>query len=365
MIDPFRSWLDAQARFDALRARLTPGPMADLAYANAWGGPGARFEQVVADALGDSSALQLQYTPYGGSRVARRVVADDLGPSLGGDYDWRDVALTPGAMSGLHVTLRSLLPRDGSRPNVIIPTPCWIDHPLYAADLGYEVRLLPRDPDTLELRASALAPVVDKNTRALLMAQPCNPTGRVHDAEMLQELSQVLGDRWWISDECHRDYAESVSPATFHANTAVVYSYGKRWGAQGQRVGAVLSKKRALTDAVIRNMRVGGYGMPTALMQRALPSLIDVRPNLERLSTRRERTIAALSPKFQIAPSHGTFFVAFKVADDWAFTESLIKRRVLVLPGTLFHSPGWIRLSLSAEDAMIDRAITAILEEHP
>ena len=45
--------------------------------------------------------------------------------------------------------------------------------------------------------------------------------------------------------------------------------------------------------------------------------------------------------------------------DDWAFTRFLGERDVYVLPGTVADVPGYFRISLTASDAMIDRALPA------
>ncbi len=45
------------------------------------------------------------------------------------------------------------------------------------------------------------------------------------------------------------------------------------------------------------------------------------------------------------------------VADDIAFTERLAKEKVFVMPGRLFQLPGWFRISLTANDDMVERAL--------
>jgi aspartate aminotransferase len=45
------------------------------------------------------------------------------------------------------------------------------------------------------------------------------------------------------------------------------------------------------------------------------------------------------------------------VADDVAFTRTLADENVFVLPGKIFELPGWFRISLTASDAMVDRAL--------
>jgi aspartate aminotransferase len=47
------------------------------------------------------------------------------------------------------------------------------------------------------------------------------------------------------------------------------------------------------------------------------------------------------------------------MADDEEFTRILNRHRVLVLPGTIVETPGWFRISLTANDEMVERAIPA------
>jgi aspartate aminotransferase len=45
------------------------------------------------------------------------------------------------------------------------------------------------------------------------------------------------------------------------------------------------------------------------------------------------------------------------LADDWAFAQTLVGQNILCLPGTIVELPGYFRLSLTANDDMIDRAL--------
>ena len=55
----------------------------------------------------------------------------------------------------------------------------------------------------------------------------------------------------------------------------------------------------------------------------------------------------------------GTFYIMVRspIDDDIAFSERLAERDVLVLPGTIVELPGWFRLSLTANDEMVEQAL--------
>ena len=55
----------------------------------------------------------------------------------------------------------------------------------------------------------------------------------------------------------------------------------------------------------------------------------------------------------------GTFYIMVRspIDDNIAFSERLAERDVLVLPGTIVELPGWFRLSLTANDEMVEQAL--------
>ena len=69
-------------------------------------------------------------------------------------------------------------------------------------------------------------------------------------------------------------------------------------------------------------------------------------------------TTGAISKIFLTRPE-GTFYILVKCPtdDDQAFAEEMAASDVLVLPGTIVELPGWIRVSLTASDEMVEQAI--------
>jgi aspartate aminotransferase len=364
-------WLAPQERFDALRATALASGGArfcDLAYANAWGGPPPEVREVLRRAAASAGELDLQYTPYGGAIVPRRHAAQALARRTELPFKHDHLVLTPGAMSALSLLIRAL-PSGG---NVVIPVPTWLDHPLYVATDGREPRLVALREDDFALDLDALARAIDTDTRAVILTCPGNPTGKLFDAEELRALAALL-DRapsapLLVSDECHRDFVRDafVSPVTAYARTAVVYSYGKRFLVQGQRLGyAAISPRHpegaSLVAELRRLARALGHGTPTALMQQALPELEALAPDVASVLARKERTRARLEAAGLCVRGDATMFLYVKVDDDWAATEALAKRGVLVLPAAIFHHRGWIRLTASAREDMLERGLEHVV----
>jgi aspartate aminotransferase len=372
--------LSAQERVDALRdeaMRRSGAGLADLAYANSYDGAPPEVIEALRQALAPARPLDLQYTPYGGATIPRRLVAESLTASHGQRFQFKDVVLTPGAMAALNVAFSALREEPGE---VLVVTPCWLDYPLYLENLGLRARLVPVQPRSLRLDLPAIAAALGPQTRAVILSQPANPTGLLHGADELRALGELLAAApsrpLLISDECHRDFLfppqSFLSPVAFHDRSCVVHSFGKSLFLQGQRIGYLAvsprhPERRALTRVWERLMRVTGLCTPTALMQQALEGLLPLKPALEPFIARRARTLDALERGgYRVVPSQATFFLYPETpegVDDFAFTERLARRGVLVLPAPVFHHRGHFRLSLTARDETIDRALAVLVEE--
>jgi aspartate aminotransferase len=368
--------LSLQERFEDMRRSALlrkGGALCDLAYANPYDGPDPVVIAAIRDALDSERALDLQYTPYGGATITRRLIAQQLSERHGCRFHYRDVVLTPGAMAGLNILFRAVRGDDGGG-EVVVVAPCWLDVPLYLVQLGLRPVLVPVDPRTLRLDLERLRAAVGPATRAVVLSQPANPTGIVYGRDELEALAALLGDLdpapLLISDECHRDvcgeHVALTSPLDVYDETCVVYSFGKSLFIQGQRIGYIarsprMAGGRAAAELLERICRMMGFCTPTALMQLAVRRLLDVRPSqLAAIEARRVRAVAALRDGgFQLVAPQATFFLYPRSPgrDDFAFAAQLAARGVLVLPSSLFHHPGHFRISLTATDAALETAL--------
>jgi aspartate aminotransferase len=370
-----------QRRFDELRERTSKqfgARTCDLAYANPYDGPATAALDAIRGALASDRGLDLQYTPYGGATITRRLVARRLGTYRGEPVTWKHVVMTPGAMSALNVVFRAVR-RDDQENEIVVVTPCWLDYPLYLAHLGIRPRFVPVQPTTLRLDLDGLARALSPHTRAVVLSQPANPSGLLYGDEELGALARILresaAEPLLISDECHRDVvfgrARFVSPAEHYDATCIVHSFGKSWFMQGQRIGYAavspnMPEALAFADRLVAFCRIMGHATPTALMQLAVRDLVGRKPAFDAIARRKERAAHALQRVgYRLADSCATYFLYPEVpggGDDVAFCDALASRGVLVLPSALFHHRGHFRLSLTADDAQTERALE-ILED--
>jgi aspartate aminotransferase len=371
--------LEPLERFESIRKKASRlgDRLADLSYANPYGGIQEQAKAVLRETLDSDRLLDMQYSPFGGKTQVRRTVADSLRESHDLPFTFGDVVLTPGAMAGLQLALRvSGSPGD----EVVIPVPCWLDFPLYVRSLGLVPVMVPLEPRTLDIDLEAIAAALSKRTCAVLFSQPSNPAGRSYGSVELNELAEVVGRAEQrlgcqvslISDETHRDFVpdgEFRSPSTHWHRTILVYSFGKYHFMQGQRLGYVAvspnhPSRRRLAEELVLWTRITGFATPTSLMQRAVPRLLSLRYDQGWLVKWRERFVEELSAAgYGVVPPEATLFIYVQTPpsyDDFEFTEALASAGLLVLPAPVFHHRGYFRLSLTGSEPMLERALSIL-----
>lgn len=361
------------AFFNGPYARLNANPeIANFAVGNPQDFPMPEYVEALRTNL---EPRRRDWFAYKDSEPKSRItVADGLSKQTGMEWDPADVAMTNGGFAALAVAMRALVePGD----EVIFLSPPWFfyEFMIIAADAApIRLHLAPPafEPDLDEI-ASAITP----RTRALIFNSPHNPSGRVYPLHTLEALAATLTEAsarighpiYVISDEPYKrivfDGIEFHSPAEAYPHTVITYSYGKQLLAPGQRIGYLtvpptMPDREAFRETVFMAQLATGYAFPNALLQHAIEDLEELTIDVGAMQRRRDRLVGALREiGYETTMPEGTFYVMARapIADDVAFTDLLARHRVLVLPGTAVEVPGWFRISLTANDEMVERGI--------
>lgn len=310
----------------------------------------------------------------GAHRPAQEAAAASLSAELGLPFQADDILLTRGAHGALAAALGAVV---DAGDEVIFVSPPWFFYEamiLWAGAIPIKTRL---SPPAHDLDLDAIAAAITPRTRVLLLNTPHNPTGRVFPAESLQALATILraaSERhgrpiYLLSDEAYSrilfDGTVMVSPARFYPRSLLVHTYSKSVLAPGQRLGYLALAPEMPAKAELRRamMAVGlasGNALPDAIMQYALPDIDVMSIDLAALQSRRDRMVTALRAYgYEMRVPEGTFYLLVKapIEDDVEFARRLGRDNVLVLPGRTVDIPGYFRISLTATDDMIDRAL--------
>jgi len=316
-------------------------------------------------------------------RPAQEAAAAGLGAELGLAFTPDDIFVTRGAHHGLVAALNVVVDVDDE---VIFISPPWFFYEAMILALGATPVRVKVDPATWDLDIDAIRAAVTPKTRAVLINTPNNPTGVVYPPETLQALARVCDEAtaangrpvYIISDEAYSRIlfagTRMHTPATHYPRSLLIHTYSKTSLAPGQRLGYVALPPDAPDRELLRmGLMASGAGTghlgADAVMMYALADIEPMNVDLVALEKRRDWMVSALAEMgYETNTPDATFYLLVKspVADVLEFVDRLAKDDVFVLPGTAFEMPGHFRISLTATDRMVERALpvfAAAIEE--
>jgi aspartate aminotransferase len=312
---------------------------------------------------------------------AQRFLAECVGRELGLAFEPADMALTTGAFAAITVAFHLVL---DAGDDAVYSEPAWFCYePMLLAADAVPRKVALKAP-AFDLDLAAIDAAIGLRTRLVIVNTPHNPTGRIYGRDTLWELSDLLdrasariGHRiYLLSDEPYRrlrfDERMFVSPAAIYPWTLISYSYGKVLLTPGQRLGYLAasplmpeSDRKALRDAMFSAQMALGWCFPNAVMQYAISDLERLSIDQSALARRRDMLTAPLNRSgYAVLPPEGTFYLWIKwpEADPESMWNVLADHDVFVMPGSFMNANRYFRVSLTASDEMIARALPAFEE---
>jgi histidinol-phosphate aminotransferase len=251
---------------------------------------------------------------------------------------------------------------------VVIPAPTYGLYAQACAVAGARVEqvTLPElrmDLDAVAARARATG------ARMVWICDPNNPTGlRVEAAEWRAFLDAVGPDCVVIADEAYVDYVAPLERVRREEDVAagrrvvVLRTFSKIFGLAGLRLGYALSDPE-----LVRYLH--SVQEPFNVNRAALAAGVASLGRADEVARRRELAVAArerLARRLAVGgmapvPSAANFVLVELGVDDPELAERLVRRGVLIRPGTELGLPGWARITVGPEDVM-ERAADALLD---
>ena len=184
-----------------------------------------------------------RYTAPVGILDVRKAVCEKLKRENGLNYKPQQIIMTSGAKHAIFNALAALVnPMD----EVIIPAPYWVTYPELVKWLGGKpVFIQGKRENDFKITAKELREACNEKTKAILLNNPCNPTGSVYTKQEMEALARVIVEKdiYCISDEVYEYFVyntEFVSAATFEGmeeRTIVVNGFSKSHCMTGWRIG--------------------------------------------------------------------------------------------------------------------------------
>lgn len=309
----------------------------------------------------------------------REAVAASLNDRFGTSFEGKNIVMTVGAAGGLNVILKSLInPGD----EVIVFAPYFGEYRSYTSNYdGVLVEISP-DTDTFQPKLNEFEQKITPKTKAVIVNTPNNPTGVVYSEETIQKMAAIMEAKqkeygteiYLISDEPYRelvyDGVEVPYLTKYYANTVVGYSYSKSLSLPGERIGYLVipdevADSEDLRSAVNVATRILGFVNAPTLQQKVVAKCLNEKTDISYYDRNRETLYYGLRDcGFECIKPEGAFYLFVKspVEDEKAFCAAGKKYNILMVPGSSFACPGYVRLAYCVSYETIVNALPKFKE---
>ena len=315
------------------------------------------------------------YTSNSGIPELRQELASYLERHYGVNYHpEQEILITTGSSEGLDLVMRAIInPGD----EVIIPNPCYVAYPADIILAGGVPILVPTDEENnFVIRATDIEARITKQTKAILIGYPANPTGAVMSKREADAIAQLVKkhDLLVISDEIYARLVYGAQHICFPSlpgmkkRTILISGFSKSHAMTGWRIGYVAADRHFI-QALTRIHQYTMLSAPTMAQMAAIEALrngeSDVEKMVQEYNRRRRFMVKRLNeiglPCFE---PKGTFFAFPSIKGTGMNSEEfaeklLLEEKVAVVPGTAFGpcGEGFVRCCYATSLPNIEEAL--------
>ena len=283
-----------------------------------------------------------------------------------------NVVITPGSKWGVFSTMYLML-KDGG--NVIIPTPYWTAYDLIARTVGVETKLLKTElEDEWRIDIGKLEKLIDNKTRMIILNNPSNPTSKVMDDEVLDNVVDTANRKGVVilSDEVYSTIAFSKTKSILDYGKSkhiVTTGFSKTFTMTGWRIGYVIAQKE-LVDRITRLNQITINNVPVFIQEAALKAMelqkrlsIKIKEEYQNRAKMASKKLKAAGLEFTEPQAPFYVFPRKRGLDSEEFVLELLDNGVAVAPGTAFGDyREHFRISLTAPKEQLEIALDRICE---
>ncbi|MEG2199142.1 MAG: pyridoxal phosphate-dependent aminotransferase [Anaerovorax sp.] len=309
----------------------------------------------------DDPILLHGYMNNSGYEDVRQAIAESINHKFHTDFTYKNIIMTVGAAGGLNVIFKTLLdPGD----EIITFAPYFGEYRSYVANYDGNLVVIPPNTTTFQPDFVAFKKALTPKTKGVLINSPNNPTGVIYSEETIAKLSHILLEKqqefgteiYLIADEPYRELAYDGVKVPYlpkyYDNTIVGYSFSKSLSLPGHRIGylaipsEVADFENVISAANVAN-RILGFVNAPSLIQRAVAKCLNEKANLAYYDKNRETLYnGLLEAGYECIKPEGAFYLFVKspIDDEHIFCEKAKKHNILVVPGSSFACPGYVRM---------------------
>ncbi|WP_143316159.1 pyridoxal phosphate-dependent aminotransferase [Clostridium sp. HBUAS56017] len=325
--------------------------------------PPETIRKAISDILQEESPNYVHgYMNNSGYEDVREEIAKYINKKNGVNLNFENIIMTCGAAGGLNIILKTILnPED----EVITFAPFFGEYANYVKNFDGKLVIVESEEKTFQPNIDALEKGITSKTKAIIINSPNNPTGVVYTEESIKRMAETLekkqkeyGTRiFLISDEPYKEIAYDGVKVPFilnyYKNSFIGYSYSKSLSLPGERIGYIAVNpevddfKDVVSSLNVAN-RILGFVNAPSLFQRVIAKTLGAEVDVNIYKKNRDLLYNHLiSLGFECVKPEGAFYLFPKalIENDKKFVEIGKKYNLLMVPGTSFGRPGYVRLS--------------------
>lgn len=176
------------------------------------------------------------------------------------NFEKDEILITNGGSEALLFSMMAICdPGD----NILVPEPFYTNYNGFSSCVNVFVKPITTHPENgFHLpNKKEICSKIDKNTKAILISNPGNPTGTVYTKEEVHMLADIAKENnlWIIADEVYRefvydnlDYISFGNIEEIKDRVIIVDSVSKRYSACGARIGSLACKNKEFIAQVLK-----------------------------------------------------------------------------------------------------------------
>lgn len=334
-------------------------------------------DQAIREILDTEDPMAIHsYTSAQGSEECREALAKSLNQRFKTHFTADNFYMTVGAAASISICFKALA-NEGDE--FITFAPFFPEYQCFVEAAGGTLVVVPAKEDDFQIDFTQFEKLCNEKTKAIIVNSPNNPSGVVYSEETIQKLVEFLEKKqkeyghaiYLISDEPYREIVYDGYQVPFltkyYNNTFICYSFSKALSLPGERIGYVIvpdemENAKEVYAAVCGAGRALGYVCAPSLFQKVVAKCADEVSDLSVYKKNRDLLYNGLvSMGFQCVKPEGAFYLFVKAFGENAeeFCERAKKYDLLLVPGTGFGCPNYVRISYCVTTEQIERSLPA------
>ncbi len=302
------------------------------------------------------------YTSAQGDLSVRKAIANNILTRFNVDINENYIYMTCGAAASLSISLKAVV-NEGDE--CIVFAPFFTEYRVFVENAGGKLIISKPQEKTFQIDINDLEEKITKNTKALILNSPNNPSGVVYTKETIESVCELLNKKqklynhpiYLIADEPYRELVYSGVEVpylmNYYKNTLVCYSFSKSLSLPGERIGYIavnpeLEDSKTVYLSICGAGRALGYVCAPSLFQRVVAKCLDAKINVEAYEKNRNLLYNSLTEYgFDCVKPDGAFYLFVKspFGDATKFYELAKKYEILIVPCDDFGVTGYVRIA--------------------